>query len=94
MRTTLAIDDDVLAAAREFAEARGESLGAAATELIRRGLNPVLVLETRNGVPLLPSRSGRRPVTPEEINDMKNDLDLEFPFAMEVLRKSGGFTGR
>ena len=37
MRTTLNIDDDVLAAARELAERSGSSLGAALSELARRG---------------------------------------------------------
>ena len=37
MRTTLNIDDDVLAAARALAERKGSSLGAALSELARRG---------------------------------------------------------
>ena len=40
MRTTLTIDDDLIAAARSFAQARSESLGKAAlSDLARRGLN-------------------------------------------------------
>ena len=38
MRTTLDLDDVVLAAARSLARARGVSLGAAVSELARRGL--------------------------------------------------------
>jgi len=38
MRTTLELDDTVLAAARSLARARGTSLGAAVSELARRGL--------------------------------------------------------
>lgn len=38
MRTTLEIDDTVLAAARSLAANRGVSLGAAVSELARRGL--------------------------------------------------------
>jgi hypothetical protein len=38
MRTTLDIDDNVLAAARAIADARRISMGAALSELARRGL--------------------------------------------------------
>ena len=37
MRTTLELDDAVLAAARSLARSRGVSLGAAVSELARRG---------------------------------------------------------
>lgn len=39
MRTTLDIDDTVLAAARSLARSRGCSLGEAVSELARRGLS-------------------------------------------------------
>lgn len=38
MRTTLDIDDTVLAAARSLARARGTSVGVALSELARQGL--------------------------------------------------------
>ncbi|USQ76580.1 type II toxin-antitoxin system VapB family antitoxin [Ornithinimicrobium cryptoxanthini] len=38
MRTTLEIDDQVMAAARSLARSRGTSVGAAVSELARRGL--------------------------------------------------------
>ncbi len=37
MRTTITIDDDVLAVARALAERKGSSLGNALSELARRG---------------------------------------------------------
>lgn len=40
MRTTLQIDDDVLAAARALADAEGRSVGHIVSELARRGLLP------------------------------------------------------
>ena len=43
MRTTLEIDDAVLAAARALSQSTGISLGAAVSELARRGLEPRLV---------------------------------------------------
>lgn len=39
MRTTLDLDEHVLAAARSLARARGISVGAAVSELARRGIN-------------------------------------------------------
>jgi hypothetical protein len=53
MRTTLQIDDDVIAAARELATA-GErrSLGAVISELARRGLTPARV-EVADGLPVI-----------------------------------------
>lgn len=41
MRTTLAIDDDVLEEAREIAAAEGRSVGAVLSNLARRSLAPV-----------------------------------------------------
>lgn len=41
MRTTLTIDDTVLAAARSLADVRGISLGEAVSELARLGLGRV-----------------------------------------------------
>ena len=39
MRTTIAIDDDVLLAARAVARRDGRSIGAVISELARKGLN-------------------------------------------------------
>ena len=39
MRTTMAIDDDVLLAARAVARRDGRSVGAVISELARKGLN-------------------------------------------------------
>ncbi len=43
MRTTLNIDDDVLAAARSLAERNDSSLGAALSELARRGFKGAVI---------------------------------------------------
>ena len=42
MRTTVTIDDDVLAVARALAGQRGCSLGSAISELARRGFRDLL----------------------------------------------------
>ena len=43
MRTTLEIDDSILAVARAMSAETGQSLGAAISELARRGLAPRIV---------------------------------------------------
>jgi hypothetical protein len=40
MRTTLELDDDLLATAREIARTRGASIGRVISDLARRGLSP------------------------------------------------------
>jgi hypothetical protein len=73
MRTTLELDDDVLHAAKEIAAARGSTAGKVLSELARKGLEtPKAALRTRNGVPLLPRRSGA-PRTMKQVNDLRDD---------------------
>ena len=54
MRTTLTIDDDVLAAAKQFADARGITLGEAVSQLARATLTERRRFDKRNGIVLLP----------------------------------------
>jgi len=77
MRTTLDIDDDVLQAAKEIAATAGKSAGKVLSELARRGLAPARPkVRTRNGVPLLPRPAGTRPLTMQEVNEIR-DSDPE-----------------
>ncbi len=64
MRTTLDIDDDVVAAARELAAGERRSLGAVISELARRGLTPARV-DTADGLPVIRVPAGTPPITPE-----------------------------
>ncbi len=74
MRTTLAIDDDVLAAARTIAERQGKTIGAVVSELARRSLRTAKAKGMRNGVPLLPVKNVRAVVTPELVNALRDEL--------------------
>ena len=75
MRTTLAIDDDVLAAAKGLAEREHKSVGEVISELARQALRPpVSVGAMRNGVPLLPIKRGAMPATPELVNQLRDEL--------------------
>ncbi len=76
MRTTLAIDDDVLAAAKHLAERDHKSVGEVISMLARQGLarGTRATRGERNGVPLLQSRRGAAPVTPELVNQLRDEL--------------------
>jgi hypothetical protein len=75
MRTTLAIDDDVLAAAREMAATERKSLGEVISILSRRALRPVQPSgATRNGVPLLPVQPNSQRVTSELVHQLQEEL--------------------
>ncbi len=75
MRTTLNIEDDVLAAAKELAGREGTTAGKVLSELARRGLSaPVRKrkshLPLRAGVPVLPSRG--EIITTEHIERLRD----------------------
>jgi hypothetical protein len=75
VRTTIEISDDVLQAARELADLRGETLGAMIYVLARRGLEvPATDAPTRNGVPLLPRRrEGAPKPTMKLVNALRDE---------------------
>ncbi|MCE2458969.1 MAG: antitoxin [Dehalococcoidia bacterium] len=66
MRTTITIDDDVLAVARALAEREGTSLGSAVSELARRGFkNATTVRE--DGMPVFKVPEDAQPITSEDV---------------------------
>lgn len=66
MRTTLKIDGDVVAAARELASMENRSLGSVISELARRGLTPAQV-GADGDLPVIRVPSGTPPITPEMV---------------------------
>jgi len=66
MRTTLTIDDDVVAAARELAALEGRSVGSVISELARRGLTPAQV-GVDGSLPVIRVPAGSAPITPEMV---------------------------
>jgi hypothetical protein len=74
MRTTLAIDDDVLAATKHLAERENKSVGEVISTLARQGLMGAsrAAKAERNGIPLL--RPGATPVTLELVNRLRDEL--------------------
>jgi hypothetical protein len=75
MRTTLSIDDDVLAAAKGLAERQGQSLGEVISVLVRQALQPRSPpAKVRNGITLLAAGKRATPVTLELVNQLRDDL--------------------
>jgi hypothetical protein len=66
MRTTLDIDDDVVAAARDLAACEHRSLGSVISALARQGLTPARV-EADDGLPVIRVPAGTPPITPEMV---------------------------
>lgn len=77
MRTTLDVEIDVLDAARVLAVARGVSVGAALSELARRGVAARAPLSARNGFPVFQVPVGTPGFGPDEIAAATNRDDLE-----------------
>jgi hypothetical protein len=74
MRTTLNINDDVLAVARDLAKRNHVNVGKAISTLAREGLRQEASEEaTRNGVPQLPVQPGRGPVTLDVVNRLRDE---------------------
>jgi hypothetical protein len=86
MRTTLDIDDDVLAAAKELAKAGKSTTGEVISSLVRRALTaPASPSDEaagpggtilKDGWYVLPSRGGP-PVTNELVRRLLDEADLE-----------------
>jgi hypothetical protein len=75
MRTTLAIDDDVLTAARAIARQKRQTVGQVVSELARSALHPPVSSGERNGIPLLPVRRKGTIVTTEMVNRLHDAAD-------------------
>lgn len=74
MQTTLAIDDDVLIAAKGLATRQHKDVGAIISSLARQALRPITSDSNRNGVPLLPVHVDSAPVTPELVRQLHDEL--------------------
>lgn len=74
MRTTVDLDDDVLAAARSLAQAQGRSLGVVLSSLARRGLEDRVELADGAGAfPVFDVPAGGRPITSEMVREALDD---------------------
>jgi hypothetical protein len=76
MRTTLTIDDDLLAAAKALARARSETLGKIISDLARRGLNatPRAKADRKNAFPVFSVPSGAHPITLDDVRKLEDEV--------------------
>lgn len=72
MRTTLAIDDDVLSAARKLADQQGRTIGEVISDLARQSLRRPGDQEVRNGIPLLSPKSDVM-ITLDVVNALRDE---------------------
>ena len=74
MRTTLAIDDDVLVVAKAMAEQQNRSVGEVISDLARKSLHRPQPRSRRNGIQLLGIKPGGAVVTAEIVNRLRDEL--------------------
>lgn len=72
MRTTLAIDDDVLSAAKKLADQQRRTLGEVISELARQALRRPASGRERNGIPLLSPKANAM-VTTDIVNALRDE---------------------
>jgi hypothetical protein len=73
MRTTLAIDDDGLAAAKALARQQQKTIGEVVSDLARQSLRRPVPQRQRNGVPLLPVTNPNAVVTLDIVNALRDE---------------------
>jgi len=74
MRTTLTLDDDAAALAKNFAQANALRLGQAVSELIRRASAPPMKLKKKGEVWVIPATPGAPKVLAQQIKDIIDAL--------------------
>jgi hypothetical protein len=77
MRTTLTIDDDLLAVAKVLARDRSESVGKALSDLARRGLRATPRVQTESGesdFPVFAVPRDAHPITLDDVRKAEDEL--------------------
>ena len=75
MRTTLALDDDILPRVKTYADSRDISVGKAVSELVRKGLSAPLETRVVNGFHVVRLPAGSPPVSAEGIRNLEEKLE-------------------
>jgi uncharacterized protein YbbK (DUF523 family) len=73
VRTTLNLDDDAFALARNYAESRSLALGKAVSELVRRGLTTPVQTKEVNGFHVVVLPAGSPSVSSEDVKRLQDD---------------------
>lgn len=72
MRTTIDLDEGVLAAAKAIARDSGVSLGEAVSRLALRGLTSTAPIDDLDGFPTFDASDGAQPITLELVNEYRD----------------------
>ena len=72
MRTTLELDDDLLATARQLSRQEGVTLGQLISELARQSLAAKAPLKVRNGVLLFVPKAGASKPNMRIVNQLRD----------------------
>lgn len=75
MRTTLSLDDDVVEIAKDYAAVKNLSLGAAVSDLVRKGIEAPLRVRLVNGLYVADLPPDSPVVTAERVKEL---MDEEF----------------
>ena len=76
MRTTLTIDDDLLAAAKSLAQSQSVTVGRVLSDLARRGLTATSRLDVKadTGFPVFEVPPDARPITLEDVQKLGDEM--------------------
>jgi hypothetical protein len=73
VRTTLELDDDLVALAKELARQQGATLGEVISALARESLVSRTPQKARNGIPLFTPKPGSPRPDLNKVNDLRDD---------------------
>ena len=73
MRTTLALDDDILELAARQAKLRGVSLGKAVSDLLRRGFSAATPSQDKDGLVVFQLPKDSPKVTTEDVRRLETE---------------------
>jgi hypothetical protein len=72
MRTTLDLDEDILQAAKNLAQQRGQTAGQVISALVRTALEPKRGSRIRNGVRVFPLKRGSKVPSMTLVNRLRD----------------------
>lgn len=75
MRTTLNLDEDIAETIKSYAESRSVSIGKAASDLIRKGLEAPLQTRLVNGFPVVVLPPNSPVVTSEHVRQLLDEIE-------------------
>jgi len=72
VRTTLDLDEDILQAAKNLAQQRGQTAGQVISALVRTALEPRGGARSRNGVRVFPAKRGSKVPSLALVNKLRD----------------------